>query len=76
MYYVAAFWCYLRALRAVPAATAGMFLNLIPVFGVAAAYLFLGERLSAVQWAGAAAIVLAVWTLLATRREPAAATAG
>lgn len=64
MYYVMAFWFYLRALRSVPASTAGMFLNLIPVFGVATAYAFLGERLTAVQWAGAAAILLSVFALL------------
>lgn len=76
MYYVAAFWCYLRALRSVPASTAGMFLNLIPLFGVATAYLLLGERLTPVQWAGAAAIVLSVWALLGARRHPAEAATG
>jgi drug/metabolite transporter (DMT)-like permease len=46
MYYTAAFWCYLRGLRSVPATIAGGFLNLIPVFGIATAYVFLGERLT------------------------------
>lgn len=76
MYYVAAFWFYLRALRAVPAGTAGMFLNLIPVFGIAAAYLFLGERLTVPQWAGAAAIVLSVWALLGSTGKRSEAATG
>ncbi len=71
MYYGAAFWLYLKGLACVPASVAGGFLNLIPVFGVATAFLFLGERLAAVQWVGAATIILAVFVLLtleATRK--------
>jgi drug/metabolite transporter (DMT)-like permease len=63
MYYTAAFWFYLTGLRSVPATIAGGFLNLIPVFGIAAAYMLLGERLTFSQWAGAAVIVLAVLAL-------------
>jgi len=65
MYYAAAFWFYLNGLRSVPASTAGMFINLTPVFGVATAYLFLGERLTSLQWAGAAIILASVAALLA-----------
>jgi drug/metabolite transporter (DMT)-like permease len=36
LYYAAAFWFYLRALAAVPASTAGLLLNLPPVFGSSA----------------------------------------
>jgi drug/metabolite transporter (DMT)-like permease len=68
LYYAAAFWFYLRALAAVPASTAGLFLNLTPVFGVAIAHLFLGERLDAVQWLGAAAILGAVVAILLPTR--------
>jgi len=64
MYYVAAFWFYLRGLRSVPASTAAMFFNLIPVFGIALSYVFLDERLAMVQWLGAAAILLSVVALL------------
>ena len=64
MYYAAAFWFYLNALRSVPATTASIFLNLTPVFGVAAAYAFLGERLTASQWLGAAIILSSVLALL------------
>ncbi len=64
MYYAAAFWFYLSALRSVPATTASIFLNLTPVFGVASAYIFLGERLTQSQWVGAATILLSVLALL------------
>ena len=64
MYYAAAFWLYLVGLRSFPASSAGLFINLTAVFGVAAGYMFLGERLAPAQWAGAAVIVVAVAGLL------------
>ena len=60
LYYAAAFWFYLTGLRGVPAAVAGVFINLIPVFGIAAGYFLLAERLSGRQWLGALLIVVAV----------------
>ena len=59
VYYGFAFWFYVGGLRGVPAATAGAFLPLIPVFGLAAAHL-VGERLLERQWIGAAIVVLAI----------------
>ena len=70
MYYAAAFWLYLNGLRFYNASTAGMFINLTPVFGVAAAYAILGERLSAVQWAGAAVIGVSVVGMLMGAATP------
>jgi drug/metabolite transporter (DMT)-like permease len=70
MYYAAAFWFYLKALRSVPATTASIFLNLTPVFGVASAYTFLGERLTLSQWTGAATILLSVLALLTWAAAP------
>jgi drug/metabolite transporter (DMT)-like permease len=70
MYYAAAFWFYLNALRSVTATTAGIFLNLTPVFGVASAYIFLGERLTQSQWVGAATILLSVLVLLTWAAAP------
>jgi drug/metabolite transporter (DMT)-like permease len=64
MYYAAAYWLYLFALRSFPASVAGGFFNLIPVFGIAAAYIFLGETLTPVQWAGGILILLAVMFLI------------
>ena len=70
MYYAAAFWFYLNGLRSVTASTASIFLNLIPVFGIAAAYAYLGERLTGSQWVGALTIILAVFALLMWRTPP------
>lgn len=75
MYYAIAYWFYLAGLQAMPASRAGNFLNLIPVFGIAAAYLFLGERLTVLQWAGAALILGSV-VLLQSRPERAEVMAG
>ncbi len=66
LYYGAAFWFYLAGLRQVPASVAGAFLPLIPVFGVAVAYLT-GERLDPGQWLGAALVVGA--TAFVTTRQ-------
>jgi drug/metabolite transporter (DMT)-like permease len=79
MYYAAASWFYLRALKSVPATTASIFLNLQPVFGITIAYAFLGERLTESQWIGAVTIIMSVLALLiwsgsAEKRAPAAQT--
>jgi probable blue pigment (indigoidine) exporter len=71
LYYAIAFWFYLNGLRRVPAAVAGAFINLIPVFGVAAGYVLLDERLSTTQWLGAAAVLASV-TALTLRSRTAA----
>jgi drug/metabolite transporter (DMT)-like permease len=57
LYYALAYWLYLYALRSMRASVAGSFFNLIPVFGVIGSFLFLGERLTTLQWLGAALIV-------------------
>jgi probable blue pigment (indigoidine) exporter len=71
IYYAAAFWCYLNGLRDLPASAAAVFINLVPVFGVAAGYVVLSERLSGQQWLGAAAVVAAVTTAALLQRTPA-----
>ena len=58
--YALAFWFYLFALRHVPVNVAAFSLALIPVFGIGAATLFLGETLTLIQAAGAAMIIGAV----------------
>jgi len=70
MYYAAAFWFYLNALRSVPATTASIFINLTPVFGVGTAYIFLGERLTQSQWVGAVTILLSVLALMMWAAAP------
>ncbi|MCL4301008.1 MAG: DMT family transporter [Anaerolineae bacterium] len=64
VYYALAFWFYINGLKRIPASLAGLFLNLIPIFAVGGAYAFLGERLAAVQWTGAALILVAVMAML------------
>ena len=59
-YYALAFWFYIVGLKKIPASLAGIFLNLIPIFGVGGAHIFLGERLFIMQWVGAIIIISAV----------------
>ncbi|MFC5356541.1 DMT family transporter [Azospirillum himalayense] len=66
--YALAFSLYMLALRAISANVAGSFLNLTPVFGLAIAFLFLGETLSPVQLTGTAVTLAAV--IMIGRLEP------
>jgi probable blue pigment (indigoidine) exporter len=61
LYYAAAYWFYLSALRHVDASVAAVSFYLIPVFGVAAAVLLIGERLSASQWLGVAIVLVSTY---------------
>jgi drug/metabolite transporter (DMT)-like permease len=64
LYYAGAYWLYLGALRRVPASIAAVSFYLIPIVGVSAGTLLLGERLAPVQWVGAALVlasVLGIW---------------
>ena len=61
--YAFAFSLYIAALRTISANHAGSFLNLVPVFGLAAAFLFLHETLSWLQLTGAAVTVIAVTSI-------------
>jgi drug/metabolite transporter (DMT)-like permease len=67
LYYAGAYWLYLTALRRVPAALAAVSFYLIPIFGVAAGSLLLGERLDPRQWAGA---IIVLGALLMILRRP------
>jgi probable blue pigment (indigoidine) exporter len=60
LYYGVAFWFYLRGLRTCSPGIAGLFINLVPVFGVTTAAVLLGERLGATQWLGCAITLAAV----------------
>jgi len=60
LYYGLGFWLYLTGLRHVPAVWAGLFLTLIPLFGILAGRLLLDEELSPRQWFGGLLIVVAV----------------
>ncbi len=58
--YALAFGFYITGLKRTPASLAGFFINLVPIFGISGAYLFLGERLVATQWLGAILILFSV----------------
>jgi drug/metabolite transporter (DMT)-like permease len=60
LYYAAAYWFYLTALRGIPASFAAVSFYLIPLFGVGAGYLLLGERLGEWQWVGVVVLLAAV----------------
>jgi drug/metabolite transporter (DMT)-like permease len=60
LYYAGAYWFYLGALRHVPASFAAVSFYLIPIVGVAAGALLLGERLDTRQWVGAVMVIAAV----------------
>ncbi len=64
LYYGLAYWLYLTGLRSVPASIAAASFYLIPIFGVAGGFLFLGERLEPSQWAGAAIVLAAIGAIL------------
>ena len=57
----------------VPANRASTFANLVPVVAVSAAYLVLGERLTAAQFAAGVVVIAGVW--LTNRRRPGETTA-
>ena len=70
LYYAMAYWLYLAALRNVPASIAAVSFYLIPVFGVAGGFLFLGDRLQPGQWAGALVVFAAIAVILRRTSEP------
>lgn len=64
LYYGIAYWLYLYGLRQVAASLAAVSFYLIPVFGVAAGFLILGERLGPGQWLGAGIVLGAIYLIL------------
>jgi drug/metabolite transporter (DMT)-like permease len=76
LYYAFAYLLYLTALRSLPASVAAASFYLIPIFGIASAWLF-GERLQPLQWAGAIVVVASVFviTILGSRGAPSSAAA-
>ncbi len=60
IYYGAAFYVYLLGLQHTEASRAGVYLSLVPVFVIALAWALLNERLTPLQWVGAAIVIGAV----------------
>jgi len=67
--YALAFSLYMRALKTVNVNLAGAFLNLIPVFGLVGAFIFLHEELSFLQMIGAMSTIAAVMTISLERKS-------
>jgi probable blue pigment (indigoidine) exporter len=76
LYYAAAYWLYLSALRRVPASIAAISFYLIPVFGVAGGLTLLDEQFEMRQWLGVVVVLAAVLFAYVgqARRVPVAAT--
>ena len=64
-----AFWLYLIALQGLPITSAAFYLTLIPLFGVAGAFLFLGEQFTISQIAGAVCILSTVMFLSVSEQK-------
>jgi probable blue pigment (indigoidine) exporter len=62
-YYGLGFLLYVSGLRRTSAARAGTFLTLIPAFGLLFSAVLLGERFSAIQAVGAAAVIVSMVVL-------------
>lgn len=60
IYYGAAFYMYLIGLQNTEASKAGVYLSLVPVFAIGLAWFLLAERLTLLQWIGAAVVIVAV----------------
>jgi drug/metabolite transporter (DMT)-like permease len=65
-----------RGVEQVGASVAGLFVHLMPVFGVVLAWIFLGERLAPFHVAGIALILTGIWITSRLGRRPAPAPAG
>jgi probable blue pigment (indigoidine) exporter len=74
LYYGFAYSLYISALRRVRASVAAVSFYLIPVFGVAAGWLY-GERLQPLQWVGATLVVLSVAVISIRAARPSSALA-
>jgi drug/metabolite transporter (DMT)-like permease len=72
LYYGLAYWLYLFGLRSVPASVAALSFYLIPLFGVAGGFVFLGERFEPTQWIGVVVVLVALAAILWRGIEPAA----
>jgi drug/metabolite transporter (DMT)-like permease len=68
--YALAFSFYMAALKTIHANVAGSYLNLVPVFGMAGAAIFLGELISMQQLTGAAITLAAVTWMSLDRPKP------
>ena len=71
---VVAYIFWNRAVEQVGAPVAGLFVHLMPVYGVVLAWLFLGERLQGFHVIGIALILAGIWITSRKQRETIVAT--
>jgi drug/metabolite transporter (DMT)-like permease len=69
------YWFYAGALEVLGVGVSSVFINFIPVITAAAGFFILGDRLSPLQWAGAALVVAGVY-LVMVEPKSAAPSAG
>lgn len=62
-----AYWLYALSLQSLGMTAASVFINLIPGISALAAFLLLGERLSALQWLGLGIVLAGVFLATAAR---------
>jgi len=55
------YWMYVRALETLGLSICAIFINLIPVVTVIAGFFILGDRLTLLQWVGAALVIFGVY---------------
>ena len=70
------YWFYIMALDALGPGASSVFINLIPVVSVIAAFFVLGDRLGAGQWAGAVVTIAGVYLATMPGKRAAPAEAG
>jgi drug/metabolite transporter (DMT)-like permease len=58
---IVSFFCFNRGVELIGATRAGQFIHLMPVFGAALAFLFVGERLAWYHLLGGAVIGCGIW---------------
>ncbi|WP_135081663.1 DMT family transporter [Terasakiella sp. SH-1] len=66
---VLSFLCWNRGVELVGANTAGVFLNLMPVFGAILGMLILGEKLQSFHYFGICLIVLGIWLVTRSHKN-------
>jgi drug/metabolite transporter (DMT)-like permease len=72
----AGYWLYVSAMDTLGTGTTSVFLNLVPVVSVGAAFFLLGERLGVISLAGGAIAVGGVYLATASSRLPAVGAPG
>jgi drug/metabolite transporter (DMT)-like permease len=61
------YWCYARSLEVLGVSVSSIFINFIPVITVIAGFFLLGDRLSPLQWTGAALVLSGVYLAMVER---------